>query len=88
MARWVIFDEKGKCVMFVFLSCLTPQQVEAPIVPPEAEKQKSSDCSLTEFWSHGDSKGRTIRVDLRYADNNQAHMLVDIISSAFLLSIP
>ena len=79
MARWVIFVEKGKCVMFVFLSCLTPEQVEAPIVPPEAEKQKSGECSLTEFWAHVDSKGRTIYVDLRYADNNQAPMLVDII---------
>ena len=66
--------------MFVFLSCLTPEQVEAPIVPPEAEKQKSSVCSLTEFWSNVDSKGRAIYVDLRYADNNQAPMLVDIIS--------
>ena len=80
MARWVIFVEKGKCVMFVFLSCLTPEQVEAPIVPPEAEKQKSNECTLTEFWAHGDLKGRTIRVDLRYADTNQAPMLVDIIS--------
>ena len=66
--------------MFVFLSCLTPEQVEAPIVPPEAEKQKSSECSLTEFWARGDSKGRTVTVDLRYADTNQAPMLVDIIS--------
>ena len=80
MTRWVIFVEKGKCVMFVFLSCLTPEQVEAPIVPPESEKQKSSECSLTEFWAQGDSKGRPIYVDLRYADNNQAPMLVDIIA--------
>ena len=80
MTRWVIFVEKGKCVMFVFLSCLTPEQVEAPIVPPKAEKQKSNACSLTEFWAQGDPKGRTIRVDLRYADNNQAPMLVDIIA--------
>ena len=66
--------------MFVFLSCLTPEQVEAPIVPPEAEKQESIACSLTEFWAQGDLKGQTIYVDLRYADNNQAPMLVDIIA--------
>ena len=80
MMRWVIFVEKGKCVMFVFLSCLTPEQVEAPIVPPQAEKQESIACSLTEFWAQGDLKGQTIYVDLRYADNNQAPMLVDIIA--------
>lgn len=65
--------------MFVFLSCLTPEQVEAPIVPPEAEKENPSGCSLTEFWSGGDGKGRLIRVHLLYADTNQAPMLVDII---------
>ena len=79
MIRWVIFVEKGSSAMFVFLSCLTPEQVEAPVVPPEAEKQKSSGCTLTEFWSHGDPKGRLIHVDLRYADTNLAPMLVDVI---------
>ena len=53
--------------------------MEAPIVPPEAEKQKPSGCSLTEFWSGGDGKGRLIRVQLLYADTNQAPMLVDVI---------
>ena len=80
MIRWVIFVEKGKCVMLVFLSCLTPEQVEAPVVPPQAEKQESNACSLTEFWSQSDTKGQAIYVDLRYADNNQAPMLLDIIA--------
>jgi hypothetical protein len=80
MKRWVIFVGKGFFGMFVFLSCFTPEQVEAPIVPPMVEERKSSGCRLTKFWKEGGSEGQKIIVQLRYADNDAAPVLLDIIA--------